>query len=190
MEFKIKDENGKRITQEALREKAVAAITEVLDGLDTSDALDISNQYRDRNGEDMVYRNERENVNEVIGNDGGDYYDVLDGCYSGYDSYYDFFTFDGDFNMTNDVWGDLDAETVADDIMEYPHYYDYNGDIEEILDAYETATEELNKPVNEYREELRKAFTDFKANTLTAWKFAEIVEKIVNTDSAWTEGED
>lgn len=177
----IKKENGKLKTVEELYEEAKELIVDELDTMSTEDALYLGNEIRDRNSYDTLYENNRSCVNDVL--EGEEPYDILT---SDWDSYSDYFTWDGDFNMTDDVWYDLDTDEIADDILDGSYYNYITSDIKDILDEYEEAKEEIEN-YNPYRamcEEVIQRYVNCEADITD---LLQTLDKLAKTDDAWEE---
>ena len=111
--MEIKNENGTLKTLDELYDEAKEMIVDALDCMRDEDALYLGNEIRDRNNYDRLYKNDEEGINEVL--DGESPWDILN---KDWEDCSDFFTYDWDFNMTDDVWYDLDTYDIAEDILE------------------------------------------------------------------------
>lgn len=177
----IKNENGKLKTVEELYEETKERIVSELDTMSTEDALYLGNEIRDRNSYDTLYENKRSCINDVL--EGEEPYDILT---SDWDDCSDFFTWDGDFNMTNDVWYDLDTDEIAEDILEGSYYNYITSDIKDILDEYEEAKEEIEN-YNPYRamcEEVIQRYVNCEADVTD---LLQTLDKLAKEDDAWEE---
>ena len=179
--MKIKKENGKLKTVEELYEEAKEMIVDELDNMDSDDALYLGNEIRERNRYCTLYENTRSCINDVL--EGEEPYDILT---SDWDEYSDYFTWDGEFNMTDDVWYDLDTDEIADDILD-GHYRDYlTTDIKDIVDEYEELKEQIEN-YNPYRamcEEVVARYVNCGANVTD---LLQTLDKLAKTDEAWEE---
>ena len=178
--MEIKNENGIK-TVEELYDEAKELIVEELDCMSTEDALYLGNEIRERNSYDTLYENKRSCINEVL--EGEEPYDILT---SDWDDYSDFFTWDGSFNMTDDVWYDLDTNDIANDILNGEYYNYITSDIKDILDEYEEIKEEIEN-YNPYRamcEEVIAKYTNCEADVTD---LLQTLDKLAKTDEAWEE---
>lgn len=179
--MEIKNENGKLKTVEELYDEAKELIVDELDCMSTEDALYLGNEIRDRNSYDTLYENKRSYINEVL--EGEEPYDILT---SDWDDYSDFFTLDGSFNMTDDVWYDLDTDEIADDILNGEYYNYITSDIKDILDEYEELKEQIEN-YNPYRamcEEVVARYVNCEADVTD---LLQTLDKLAKTDDAWEE---
>lgn len=177
--MEIKKENGKLKTTEELYDEVKEMIVDELDCMNTDDALYLGNEIRDRNSYDTLYENKRSCINEVL--EGEEPYDILT---SDWDDYSDYFTYDGSFNMTDDVWYDLDTEEIADEILEGSYRNYLTSDIVDIVDEYEELKEQIEN-YNPYRamcEEVLQRYVNCEADVTD---LLQALDKLAKTDEAW-----
>ena len=177
----IKNENGKLKTVDELYEEAKELIVEELDSMSEEDALYLGNEIRDRDSYDVLYKNVRSNINDVL--EGEEPYDILT---SDWEDCSDYFTWDGEFNMTDDIWYDLDTDEIAVDILEGSYYNYITSDIKDILDEYEEAKEEIEN-YNPYRamcEEVIQRYVNCEADVTD---LLQTLDKLAKSDDAWEE---
>lgn len=184
MAFELKYENGKYKTKEAIYEEAVEEIEILLCNLEDETALEIGNEYRDQNGESLLYVNDEDNVNEEL--ESQDPYALL--CMGRHDwSDYDaFFSFDGyDIESTDDVWAGIDTDDVARAILD-GDLRDVPSEIREVIDDYDEACEALDN-LNKERiagEELLARFTNCEADVTDLLQY---IDRLVRNDDVWKE---
>ena len=149
--------------------------------MSTEDALYLGNEIRDRNCYDTLYENKRSCINDVL--NGEEPYDILT---SDWEDCYDYFTWDCGFNMTDDVWYDLDTDEIADDILNGSYYNYITSDIKDILDEYEDLKEEIEN-YNPYRamcEEVVQRYVNCEADVTD---LLQTLDKLAKSDDAWEE---
>lgn len=179
--MEIKYEDGTLKTVEDLYKEAKELIVSELDCMGTEDALYLGNEIRDRNSYDTLYKNERSCINDIL--DGEEPYDILT---SDWDDCADFFTWDGDFNMTDDVWYDLDTDEIADDILDGNYYNYITSDIKDILDEYEEAKEKIEN-YNPYRAMCEEVITRYVNGEADVTDLLQTLDKLAKSDDAWEE---
>lgn len=180
--MEIKNENGKLKTLEELYEEAKELIVDELDTMNTEDALYLGNEIRGRNNYDILYENKDENLNDVLS--GMDPADLIRMGSEDWDNYSDFFTYDYDLNMTNDVWYDLDTDEIADDILEGSYHTYLTSDIVDILDEYEEAKEEIEN-YNPYRAMCEEVVAKFVNCEADVTDLLQTLDKLAKSDEAW-----
>ena len=180
----IKNENGKLKTVDELYEEAKEMIVDELDSMSTGDALYLGNEIRDRNSYAILYENEDRNLDDIL--DGLDPSELLRMGKDDWDDCSDFFTYDYDLNMTDDVWYDLDTVVIAEDILEGSYSNYITSDIQDILDEYEEAKEEIEN-YNPYRamcEEVIQRYVNCEADVTD---LLQTLDKLAKEDDAWEE---
>ena len=179
--MEIKKENGMLKTLKELYEEAKELIVDELDTMDTDDALYLGNEIRDRNHYDRLYKNNEESINEVL--DGESPWDILN---KDWEDYSDFFTYDYDFDMTNDVWYDLDTDEIAEDILEGSYHTYLTSDIVNILDEYEEAKEEIEN-YNPLRAEGIELLTKYVNCEADVTDLLQYIDRLVKDERLWEE---
>lgn len=179
MEFK--NENGTLKTLDELYDDAKEKIVDELDTMDTDDALYLGNEIRYRNNYDRLYKNNEESINEVL--DGESPWDILN---KDWEDYSDFFTYDYDFDMTNDVWYDLDTDDIADDILDGNYHNYITSDIQDIVDEYEEAKDLLENynPLRAEGVDLLAKYVDGKADVTDLLQY---IDRLVKDERLWEE---
>ena len=131
-----------------------------------------------------MYENTEDVINEVLGK--LDPYDLLEMGNYDWDRQSDYFTYnDGDMEMTDDVWYDIEQEDVASAILEEEITPEVTLEgLKEIIKDYNDTIEEWRK-TNTYRERARVLVTKFKNHEATPMELLEFVEVLVNTDEIW-----
>lgn len=177
--MEIKKENGKLKTVEELYDEAKELIVDELDTMSNEDALYLGNEIRERNNYDTLYENKRSCINDVLTEE--EPYDILT---SDWDEYSYFFTWDCGFNMTDDVWYDLDTDEIAGDILEgsYRDYITY--DIKDIIDEYEEAKEKIEN-YNPYRAMCEEVVAKYVNCEADVTDLLQTLDKLAKTDEAW-----
>lgn len=179
--MEIKNENGTLKTLDELYDEAKEKITDALDCMDTDDALILGNEIRDHNNYERLYKNEEESVNEVLDNESP--WDILN---KDWEDYSDFFTYDWDFNMTNDVWYDLDTSDIAEDILEGNYHRYITSDIKYIVDEYEEAKEEIEN-YNPYRAECEEVVARYVNCEADVTDLLQMLDKLARNEDCWAE---
>lgn len=176
-----KKENGTLKTLEELYAEAKGKIAAELDTMDTEDALYLGNKIRDKNKYDRLYKNNEESINEVL--DGESPWNILN---KGWEDYSDFFTYDWDLNMTNDVWYDLDTEDIAEEILDGNYHQYITSDIKDIVDEYEE-TKDLLENYNPLRAEGVDLLTKYVDGKADVTDLLQYIDRLTKTDEAWEE---
>ena len=176
----IRNEYGKLLTLDELYDAAKEKIVDELDTMDTDDALYLGNEIRGRNSYDRLYPNNERSVNEVL--DNMTPWDVL---HSDWEDYSDYFTFDYDFEMTDDVWYDLDTDEIAEDILDGSYHSYITSDIQDILDEYEEAKEQIEN-YNPYRAMAEEVLTRYINCEADVTDLLQTLDKLVRNDEAWS----
>lgn len=177
--MEIKNENGKLKTVEELYDEAKELIVDELDSMSNEDALYLGNEIRDRNNYDRLYENNEEGVNEVL--EGVDPWDILN---SDWDDCSEFFTYDYEFNMTDDVWEDLDTDEIADDILDGNYRKYLTSDIKDIVDEYEELREQIEN-YNPYRAMCEEVIARYVNCEADVTDLLQTLDKLAKTDEAW-----
>lgn len=179
--FELKKADGTYITEDELYDMVKSDIVDELDCMNTDDALYLGNEIRDNKSYEILYRNDRDEINEAL--DGEEPYDILN---ADWESGYDFFTYDGDFNMTDDVWYDLDTDEIAEDILDGSYARYLNDDIKDILTDWEEAKEFLEN-LNPEREDAREVLRKFVNCEADVTDLLQCIDRLVRNDDIWEE---
>lgn len=179
--------NGKLRTEDELREEVIDKLVDALEDLDCDEALELGNAYREDNHDAILYTNDEDNINSEL--DGRDPYEILRMA-EGWDECDSYFTCGewGDLGSTDDVWENVDLETLASDLIDGDYHRHISDDIQEILDDYEEALEKLNN-YNEGRllaEEVVRKYVNCQA---TVTDLLQTLDKLAKTDEYWKEEE-
>lgn len=182
--MEVKKENGALKTLEELYEEAKELIVDELDTMSTDDALYLGNEIRGRNNYDILYENKDGNLNDVLS--GMDPADLIRMGHEDWDDYSDFFTYDYDLNMTDDVWYDLDTSEIAEDILE-GSYHDYiTSDIKDLVDEYEE-TRDLLENYNPLRAEGVDLLTKYANCKADVTDLLQYIDRLVKDERLWEE---
>lgn len=179
--MEIKKENGKLKTVDELYEEAKELIVDELDCMSSDDALYLGNEIRERNCYETLYENTRSCINDVL--EGEEPYDILT---SDWDECSDYFTYNGEFNMTDDVWEDLDTDEIADDILEGNYRNYLTSDIKDIVDEYEDLKEQIEN-YNPYRAMCEEVVARYMNCEADVTDLLQTLDKLAKTDEAWEE---
>lgn len=180
--MEIKREDGKLKTFDELWDEAKEYIEDELNSMREEDAMPLGNEIRGRNHYDTLYVNNEETVNDVL--DGETPWNILND--SGWESGYDYFTYDYGFNMTDDVWYDLDTEDIAEGILEGEWYNYLPFDLKCYVDEYEEAKEELENynPDRAMVEEVIRKYVNCEADVTD---LLQTLDKLARNDELWEE---
>ena len=183
--MEIKNENGKLKTLDQLFDEAVDMMVEVLDDLSTEEQLDIGNEYRDKNSYATLYENMESNLNDIL--EGMDPADLLRMGHEDWDDYSDFFTYDYDLNMTDDVWYDIEEDDLARELLSdtfRPRYLP--SEVRDLIDEYEEAKEEIENynPNKAMVEEVIKRYVNCEADVTD---LLQTLDKLARNDELWEE---
>jgi len=179
--MEITKKNGTLKTLDELYEEAKKKIVYELDTMDMDDALYLGNEIRDRNNYNRLYKNDEEGINEVL--EGESPWDILNKEWNSYSS---FFTYDYDFEMTDDVWYDFDTDEIAGGILDDRYRQYITSDIQDIVDEYEEAREEIEN-YNPYREKCAQVIAKYVNCEADVADLLQMLDKLVKDDSAWEE---
>lgn len=179
----IKTKSGRLKTEDELREEVIEELVEVLEELDEDDALELGNAYRRANRDAELMVNDEDNLNSEL--EGRDPYEILQMA-SDWNEYDGYFSCDSwcDFGTTDNVWENVDLDDLADDIIEGDYRPYTTNEIQEIVEEYEKAVEELRN-YNEGRimaEEVIRKFVNCEADVTD---LLQTLEKLVRTDEYW-----
>lgn len=180
--MEIKNENGKLKTLEELYDEVKELIVDELDTMNTEDALYLGNEIRDCNSYALLYENKEGNLNDVL--EGLDPADLIRMGSEDWDNYSDFFTYDYDLNMTDDVWYNLDTDEIAGDILEGSYRDHITYDIKDIIDEYEEAKEEIEN-YNPYRAMCEEVVAKYVNCEADVTDLLQTLDKLAKSDEAW-----
>ena len=175
---------GKFRSIDDLNEEAVERMVDAIENLDDSEALELSNYYRDIDYCDHLHANDEENLNDVLS--GMNPYDILQ---IDYDAYADYFSEDGygDVEFTNDVWSGVDVEDAARAILGGEiKYHDLPGSIQDVYDEYEAARDALYN-VREERKQAAQVISDYVNCKADVTDLLQMLDKLVRNDEIWGE---
>ena len=177
----IKNVNGKYKTLAELYDDAVEIISEALDYLSDSEQIEIGNKWRDDNGYPILHYFEEDEVDEVLSDCSP--WDIIhmeiETSYCG-DRY---FTYEYDFEVTDDIWDNIDLEDLARELINGEASID-NREINDLISEYEDAKEYLEN-LNEDREAAREVLAKF-VNCEADWKdLFTMLDKLVKNDDIW-----
>ena len=173
---------GKYKSFDQLYDDALETMIEVLENLSSDEALEFGNMYREANRYEPLYPNEEDAINEAL--DGCDPYTVLN---LDYDSYSDYFSYDGwDMTCTDDVWYDIDLEDFARTILDKGMRFDSIPDeVQEVIDAYDEAVEELEN-INEGRKMAEEVLFAYLNNNAEVGDLLVVLSKLARNDEYWS----
>ena len=178
--FELKKADGQYITEDELYDLVKSEIVEELDSMYNEDALYLGNYIRENNGDNPLYENEEDNINEQL--EDWKPWDIIQ---LDYESYAEFFYMDyGEPCFTDDVWEDLDTDEIAEDILDGSYARYLNDDIKDILADWEEAKEFL-KNLNPVREEGRGLLAKFTNCEADVTNLLQYIDRLVRNDEVW-----
>ena len=180
--FELK-EDGKFISLDTLREYAQEEIRGELDIMPMEDAICLGNKIRDDNGYDHLYENNSDGLDSALEDEDPSTIIKLE-----WDPYADYFIWDGDdLTTTNDVWYDLDADDIADAILD-GEYSDYTtSDMDDIVADYKEAKEflERRKRFPAERTEGEELLVKYANGEAEATDLLQYITRLVKKDEVW-----
>ena len=178
--FTLTKANGKFITLDELYDLAKDEVVEFLDGMYERDALYLGNAIRDANNYDRLYENNEDNVNEMLSSESP--WDILND--SDWKSGYDYFTYNGSFDMTDDVWYDLDTDEIAEFLLDGSYSRYLSSDLKQIVADFEEARDFLEElhPARVEGVSLLAKYMNCNADVTDLLQF---VDKLMKNDEIW-----
>lgn len=182
--WEIKNENGYK-TLEELRDEVKEEIIDELNSMDDSDALDLGNYIRKKNGDNPLHENCDDEIDEVFSDWSPS--DILD---MDYDSGSEFFYLDyGEPVFTDEVWEGLDTDEIAEKILDGETFGEnITWDMKDIITDYVEAKKYL-ETLNPYRIEGEELLIKFSNGEADVTDLLQYIDRLTKTDEAWKEKE-